>query len=118
MRDLGAILKDAARIYLGVAVVSAAVGVPVGLVFGCSPSRALELLGNISILEAAVFFIVGGLKNVFHSPSTSTFRHVLGVGDGDWTIEELRDAERKGLVYIVAALALLAETGLLGFLLA
>ena len=67
-------------------------------------------------IEAAIFFIVGGLQTVFRSPSISGLGNFLKIGIEKWTIEDLRNAEESGLVFIMVALAFMFETILLAFL--
>lgn len=112
MYDFRIIFKKSIRIYIYVALIS----VLISLILGQGKVRFIDILGNLSIFEAAIFFMIGGLKTVFRSPSMSGFRTFLKVSKEKWTIDDLKDAEESGLVYIVVALAFMFETLFLAFI--
>lgn len=108
MKNSKEALREASILYIKVFSITGAISVFLSLFILKSLSGTLEILGNLSLIEAAVFFIIGGMKNVFHSPSVSTFRGYFKLGESNWTIEEMKKAEKKGLVYIITASALIA----------
>jgi hypothetical protein len=112
MYDLRVLLRKSLKIYFTVAIISFLVSFVLGNFFG----GVFNVLGNLSIIEAAVFFIIGGFKSIFTSASTYSLGNFLKISSKKWSIEELRIAEQSALVYIFTAIAFLLETLLLAFL--
>lgn len=112
MYDLRALLMRSLKIYSLVAVISLLISLFIGSFFG----GVFNFLGNLSILEAAIFFVIGGFRSIFHSASTYSLGKLLKISSKEWSIEELRKAEQSGLVYIFIAIAFLLETFAVAFI--
>jgi hypothetical protein len=112
MYNLRVLIVRALKIYAILAVISLLTSLLLGNFFG----GMFNLLGNLSILEAAVFFIIGGFRSIFHSASTYSLGKLLKISSKEWSIEELRKAEQSGLVYIFVAIAFLLETFAVAFI--
>ena len=112
MYDLRILTVKSLKIYAPVAVVSLLTSLFLGSFFG----GIFNFLGNLSILEAAFFFIIGGFRSIFHSASTYSLGNLLKISSKEWSIEELREAEQSGLIYIFVAIAFLLETFAIAFM--
>ena len=76
----------------------------------------MDVLGNLSVMEAAVLFIIGGMRTVFRSASWSGLEKLLKISSDEWSIEDMKDSEKKGLVYILTALLLVLEIIILAYI--
>ncbi len=112
MYDLRVLIVRALKIYALLAVISLLTSLFLGSFFG----GVFNLMGNLTIMESAVFFIIGGFRSIFHSASTYSLGKLLRISSKDWSIEELRKAEQSGLVYIFVAIAFLLETFAIAFI--
>lgn len=70
-------------------------------------------LGDLALLEAMVFFLVGSAMDIAHSAKWSAAMILLKLRDKDWTIQESHDAERGALVHIIIGIFLVVELLLL-----
>jgi hypothetical protein len=93
-----------------------AVNILISLIFGRSLKGLMDTLGNLSTIEAAVLFILGGIRTVFRSASWSGLENLLKISSEKWSIEDMKDSEKKGLVYILTAILLVLEAIILAYI--
>jgi len=89
-----------------------------------------DYLGNLALVEASIFFLVGGATGFIHSKlhqvkKISSHNWVMKAtdlrkgnskaskfsegGDAEWTMKEYREAERKALFYLIVGMFLCLE---------
>lgn len=69
----------------------------------------MNYLGNLALLEAMVFFIIGSAIDISHSAKWSTAMKTLKLREKGWTMQESYDAERRALVHIITGIFLIIE---------
>jgi len=98
-----------------------------------SISSMTSHFGNLSLVEAAIFFLMGGALDFMHTAKWSQAKKYLNPGDRnritvkatglersqvtkspergstEWTLKESREAERKALVYLLVGIFLCLE---------
>jgi len=97
-----------------------------------SISSIVSHFGNLSLVEAAILFLIGGATDFIHTAKWSQAKKNLNLGDREltakatenrlsqvtktperggteWTLKESREAERKALVYILVGMFLCLE---------
>lgn len=82
----------------------------VGLLTGGSPGGAVDIVGSLSLVEAAVLFLLGASIDFSHSVGFHKLRQLLEPKLREWSLKESEEAERRSLAYILPAVALTVET--------
>lgn len=134
MLSFGQIIKRSALLFFYLTILNTALGIILSLYLSGNlliPSIS-GYLGNLALVEAAIFFLIGGATDFIHTAKWSQAKKSFKLGDLDsamkryymersqvtkppkgtstkWTIEESHEAERRALVYVLVGIFLCLE---------
>jgi hypothetical protein len=129
--DIKQILWKSARMLLYLTLLNVALSFIFELCFSGNISimSLKDYLGNLALVEASIFFLVGGATGFIHSKlhqvkklsshnwamkatdfrkSSKTSKFSEGC-DAEWTMKEYRESERKALFYLIVGMFLCLE---------
>jgi len=134
--SFGQIIKRSVHLFFYLTILNTALGIILSLYLSGNlliPSIS-GYLGNLALVEAAIFFLIGGATDFIHTAKWSQAKKSFKLGDmysamkstgrymersqvtkppkgtsTKWTIEESHEAERRALVYVLVGIFLCFE---------
>jgi len=124
-------MAKSTQLFSFLTIFNVALGIVLSLFFpgNIGISSLMGHIGNLALVEAAIFFLIGGATDFIHTAKYSQANKLLkreraviryeverpqdkrtpGAGNDEWTIKESREAERRALVYISVGILLCLE---------